>query len=61
MAASREQCSVQWVPSHIGVQGNGCVDHNAAEGANIAQQKVLAQKEVPDIWEQLGRRNARLV
>ena len=46
--------TVQWVPSYVVVQGNERADAGAAKGARQAFRAVLHDKEVRDIWNDLG-------
>ena len=57
MAVTGGQCdsvTVQWVPSHVGVQGNERADAGVAKGARRAFRAVLQYREVRDIWNDLG-------
>ena len=49
-----DNVTVQWVPSHVGVQGNERADAGAAKGARQAFRAVLQDREVRDIWNDLG-------
>ena len=41
--------TVQWVPSHVGVQGNEHTDLNASRGAKAAKHAVIDRRLVIDI------------
>ena len=45
---------MQWVPSHVGVQGNELADLSAGRGAKAAKCAVIAHKSITDIWADLG-------
>ena len=45
---------VQWVPSHLGVQGNERADEGEVRGSAQAFRNVMHDWQVQDIWEALG-------
>ena len=45
-----DSVSVQWVPFHVGVQGNEHADLTAGRGLKAAKHAVIAQKSITDIW-----------
>ena len=45
---------MQWVPSHVGVEGNEQADRHAAKVGKCSLRQVTIQKEVTDIWSRLG-------
>ena len=49
-----DSVSVQWVPSHVGVEGNEQTDLWANKGAQIAQDKVVVYTSVTENWADLG-------
>ena len=54
MAVTRNIVTVQSVPSHVGVQGKEWADVGAAKGAGWAFCAVLHDREVRDMWSDLG-------
>ena len=46
--------SVQWAPSHVGVQGNEQADHCAQQGATAELPIVREAKSVLEAWQELG-------
>ena len=46
--------SVQWVPSHVGVQGNEQADHCTQQRATAALPIVREAKSVLEAWQELG-------
>ena len=52
-----DSVSVQWVPSHVGVQGNEQADHCAQQGqqgATAALPIAREAKSVLEAWQELG-------
>ena len=45
---------VQWAPSHVGVQGYERTDEGAVRGPAQAFRAVVRDREVRDIWSELG-------
>ena len=45
---------MQWVPSHVGVQGHKRADERAVRELAQAFREVLRDREVRDIWHELG-------
>ena len=45
--------SAQWVPSHVGVEGNEHADRQAPKGAKVSHGCVMKYKELPDILAEL--------
>ena len=46
--------AVQWVPSHVGVQGNKRADEGAVWGLARSFATLVKDREVRDIWADLG-------
>ena len=51
---SGNSLSIQWVPSHVGVDGKECADQKTAKGAKMSHEQALKHKAVMDIWAELG-------
>ena len=49
-----DSVSVQWVPSHVGVQGNEQADRCTQQGATAALPSVREAKSVLKAWQELG-------
>ena len=45
---------MQWIPSHVGLQGNEHAHEGAARGSAQAFREVLHDGEVRDMWHDLG-------
>ena len=45
---------IQWVPSHVGVDGNKRAVQQAAKRAKASHEQVLKHKAITDIWAELG-------
>ena len=50
-----DSVSVQWVPSHMGVQGNEQADRCAQQGVTAALPSVTQARCVQEAWQDLGR------
>ena len=49
-----DSVSIQWVPSHAGVEGNEQADKCAVRGAELSLPGVVREKEVSEVWRELG-------
>ena len=45
-----DSVSIQWVLSHVGMEGNEQADQQAAKGAKRLHQQLLQHKAVTNIW-----------
>ena len=51
---SGDSVSIQWVPSHAGVEGNEQADKCAVRGAELSLPGVVREKEASEVWRELG-------
>ena len=49
-----DSVSVQWVPSHVGVQSNEQADCRAQQGAPVALPSVREARSAREAWQELG-------
>ena len=49
-----DSVSIQWVPSHAGVEGNEQADKCAVRGAELSLPGVVREKEASEVWRELG-------
>ena len=49
-----DSVSIQWVPSHEGVEGNEQADKCAVRGAELSLPRVVREKEASEVWRELG-------
>ena len=49
-----DSVSIQWVPSHAGVEGNEQADKCAVRGAELSLPGVVREKEAREVWRELG-------
>ena len=49
-----DSVSIQWVPSHAGVEGNEQADKCAVRGAELSLPGVVTEKEANEVWRELG-------
>ena len=49
-----DSVAVQWVPSHVGAHGNEHADAGAVKGSAHAYPRVPRDREVTDMWRDLG-------
>ena len=54
-----DSVSIQWVPSHAGVEGNEQADKCAVRGAELSLPGVVREKEASEVWRELGLEEAR--
>ena len=49
-----DSVSVQWVPSHAGIDGNEQADKCAQHGAWVSLAQVTKAREAREVWQDLG-------
>ena len=50
----RDDVAIHWVPSRMGFVGNEQADQQAVKGADAAHDRVVHERTVCDMWDELG-------